>query len=393
MASSQRILCIPQAHHDGSHILVNVTPNGHSPLDLKLVATESENVYIGFVKQSRLNKLQATNYRDEKGEWSKILSVVLLQEEMSGEDTTAVQGLETTGAIEDGRLTITLRKNIGGITQKLGGIELLQNDDEEIQLYEWNAVTAQQLSTQREVSSSLQARYKELEEKNKKLEGQLEELIRGSQEHESILLEKFRELLNSKKSKIRDQQRLLSGSRVDPEKAAGVRNSRAASRSSKPLPSRGRKRKPDGASPSVTSSESDGEGFEKMENKEGREKGREEDELVSAETPSNSDLDETEDEDAASGDDGPTSPRASKSGGGRKGEIIEPEAQKETNTSHNDVSTPPPRRELPFSKIGQVGRGKASEELAKRSPVSEGTNEGSGPGTDETEGETDDDEL
>ena len=45
---------------------------------------------------------------------------------------------------------------------------------------------------------------------------QLDNLIEEKTSHENALLEKFRQLINSKKLKIRDQQRLLAGAKVDP---------------------------------------------------------------------------------------------------------------------------------------------------------------------------------
>jgi DNA double-strand break repair and V(D)J recombination protein XRCC4 len=57
------------------------------------------------------------------------------------------------------------------------------------------------------------------EETINKLNGQLEELINAKSEHESQLISKFVQLLNEKKLKIRNQQRLLASARVDPSKS------------------------------------------------------------------------------------------------------------------------------------------------------------------------------
>ena len=48
-----------------------------------------------------------------------------------------------------------------------------------------------------------------------KLQGQIDEFIAYRGHHERQMLEKFRLLLNAKKLKIRDQQRLLAGAKVD----------------------------------------------------------------------------------------------------------------------------------------------------------------------------------
>jgi len=62
-------------------------------------------------------------------------------------------------------------------------------------------------------------RFSTAEETINKLNGQLEELINAKSEHESQLISKFVQLLNEKKLKIRNQQRLLASARVDPSKS------------------------------------------------------------------------------------------------------------------------------------------------------------------------------
>ena len=44
--ASEHILRIPRSDSDGEFVIVNVTANGSSPLDLKLLATEGESPYI-----------------------------------------------------------------------------------------------------------------------------------------------------------------------------------------------------------------------------------------------------------------------------------------------------------------------------------------------------------
>lgn len=66
--------------------------------------------------------------------------------------------------------------------------------------------------------SDLRVKYEEQSRTVEKLDQQLEDLIKAKKEHENALLEKFQHLLNAKKLKIRDQQRLLASAKVDPEK-------------------------------------------------------------------------------------------------------------------------------------------------------------------------------
>jgi hypothetical protein len=50
-----------------------------------------------------------------------------------------------------------------------------------------------------------------------KLNAQLEDFIKTKHEAETAMLQRFMELLNEKKRKIRDQSRLLAGAKVDKE--------------------------------------------------------------------------------------------------------------------------------------------------------------------------------
>ena len=45
-AMSEYTLRIPRSDSEGDYIILNVTPNGPFPLDLKLVATEGDAPYI-----------------------------------------------------------------------------------------------------------------------------------------------------------------------------------------------------------------------------------------------------------------------------------------------------------------------------------------------------------
>jgi hypothetical protein len=66
------------------------------------------------------------------------------------------------------------------------------------------------------------AKIKALENSVKELKAQLDDLITTKEDDETQMLEKFRDLLNEKKVKIRQQQRLLAVAKVDPEKLANI---------------------------------------------------------------------------------------------------------------------------------------------------------------------------
>jgi hypothetical protein len=61
-------------------------------------------------------------------------------------------------------------------------------------------------------------RYRVAENTIQKLNEQLEDLLRAKDHHETQLVVNFAQLLNEKKLKVRNQQRLLASATVDPAK-------------------------------------------------------------------------------------------------------------------------------------------------------------------------------
>jgi prefoldin subunit 5 len=68
-----------------------------------------------------------------------------------------------------------------------------------------------QIST---LSTQLQAAEKSI----KDLQTRLDDLVQSKKEHENMLLGSFAQVLNEKKLKIRNQQRLLASANVDSDK-------------------------------------------------------------------------------------------------------------------------------------------------------------------------------
>lgn len=102
--------------------------------------------------------------------------------------------------------------------QRLGSLSLPATEDEEVFLYEWcgSAIIAKDNANQELQTARASLRDKDAQ--IKKLEENFNELVNLKHNHEKELLEKFSLLLNEKKLKIRDQQRLLSGSNSDTAK-------------------------------------------------------------------------------------------------------------------------------------------------------------------------------
>lgn len=285
-----------------------------------------------------------------------------------------MERLETIAAVSGGSLLIHFRNNISGITQKLGEIELKQNDREEIDPFKWCGTAVQRGIEQEAEIQDLTSKYEEQSRTMEKLSQQLEDLVVAKRSHEGALLEKFRELLNTKKLKVRDQQRLLAGAKVDPTHAAKVQNARSATTSHTPKASRGGKRKARGDAAASESSEEDS--FEpKVATQKDETDGSER-----ANTPAASD-DATEDE---SDDDLDSAPQPN-----AMPDRIEQDDDKTVGNQEVETDKLPPRRELPFGNSG-VGGGKESVITAAGGTPSNLNQEA---GNDDDETDDDDDEL
>ena len=279
------ILRFPRTDSPGSHILLHVTQaKTTKPLELKLIATEQEHLYHATLKQSTIKSLQTSTYRGDLDSWSQILQRTLLPPDLATPPPQDVlyEGLETVAAIANGTLTLTLRRNVGGITQRLGSIVLDEDDArEEVSFPEW-------LDSAVGFSDSVLAKLERLQvdaeahaRQVAAMKKQLEELVRVKREHEEALVEKFAVLLNEKKLKIRDQQRLLAGAKVGKEDAEELKVSRGSKGRTKGAVGKG-KRKAD----PVSEAEEDEEMVDEVEVEQ------------QEETPQPSDDDATEDEDS-----------------------------------------------------------------------------------------------
>ena len=127
-----------------------------------------------------------------------------------------------------GKLSIRLRNNIEGIIQNLGEILLKEDQHLELDTIGWASTAILRGNSLASEVQSLQQRYNEQDATIVTLNQQLSDLVKAKEDHETALLEKFRELLNEKKLKIRDQQRLLAGAKIDPEHAIKVEAARTA---------------------------------------------------------------------------------------------------------------------------------------------------------------------
>lgn len=324
------------------------------------------------VKHTQIRKHRASNYQGTDAEWEALLKHALLQIEPDDDEHVQVtHGVETVAtAGDDGKLTITIRKNISGITQRLGSIQLEQDGEQEIELFDWTGIAALSATDAQEQVTALNSKLQEQQEAVTKLNAQLDDLIKAKQEHEDELLQKFTELLNAKKLKIRNQQRLLSGARVDgnsgqaapPSAGKGKRKARGRAASGEgepesddgfePLP-------PDAMDVDIKNEDQDDDDIEQGAV-----------EMTPDQTPEQTDSEDGDDLDIGA---------KPKSGQIPMSSSPPPEASNTLRSSHVDPEQTtqeiPPKRDLPFAKHNLRGSGPAAA-------------------ADDDEGdETDDDEL
>ncbi|KAF7168130.1 hypothetical protein CNMCM5623_001244 [Aspergillus felis] len=376
---SQRILRISRSDDTQGYVLLQVSPTSTNALDLDIAATEGENPYTGTVRQARLKTLCAKNYRGSDDEWVQIVSYVFGQLKEPIPTFEVLSGIESSASIiESGdvskELVITIRKRVQSITQRLGSVTLRQDDEQAIQLFDWSGAAVARADALEERLSTLADRYRAAEDAIQRLNKQLEEFMSAKTQHDELLMANFVQLLNEKKLKIRNQQRLLASAKVDSGKEI-----RAAIPGTPPI-SGPSKRKTKRSAQEMLDSESNSEdGFERMKvDHTGQNDGRSDDQ-------------ETEDEQTSTPqplEDNETT----NTGEALASPLIENEREDykhassempQNSTILTNSAVPPPRRELPFVKKPQVNH------LTPRSNESVAAEEDD----EATAGETDDDEL
>ncbi|RYP52048.1 hypothetical protein DL768_002731 [Monosporascus sp. mg162] len=226
------VLRFPISGKEGEFFLLEVTPYGSKPLDLKLRGSEGSAVFAA----KREHKTANGHCTD--AEWEAILTAALVDQKPAHDIEIRAEMQEDGSAVE-----LCVRKKIQGITQRLGAIKLPENPDEEISPFAWCVSAIATRARVEEELAAATARAAALEASVAELKGQLRELIRAREDDEALLLEKFRDLLNEKKVKIRQQQRLLAAADVDPAKLARVAAADAALRKRAAGASRAGKRK------------------------------------------------------------------------------------------------------------------------------------------------------
>ena len=345
---------------------------------------------------SKVTSTQIKKARDSKSlqnphQWSHTLLSTLLQRRSAPEETpdsvpAGEEKIELVASIASSNLNLIIRKNISGITQRLGELSLPHDDDEELDVLHWTSVAVERATALDQEVSTLTSSYKSAEQSIASLTKQLEELITAKQAHETALLGKFKELLNQKKLKIRDQQRLLACTTINRQRAEKIRaagwRGTAEAKARTPRVSGKGKRKADdaklGKGGGNDDDDDDGDGedaFEKPSSVGMKEEDGDDDEDMDegVETPDAEEEDVTEDEEGGGLGLGQGEGTGEGEESGAHGERMQ------LDTSPSAMRDLPPDRELPFGKD-------ASKPTMLAQP--EAGNEG-----EETDDDDDDDEL
>ena len=234
--ASEYVLRIPRSDSAGEYVILNVNKNGSALLDLKLVATEGTNPYVaesietyttnlrrtfadGYstVKQAEASKFLAKNSSTSAMQWETVLRSILLRRREQSDASEVLENLEVVASLTGGQLVLVFRKNISGFHQRIGELSLKQDDDIEIDTVSWVITAVTRADFLEKKVEDLSNKFHDQGKVIKKLNTQLEDLIEAKKDHEASLYEKFRLILNAKKLKIRDQQRLLATSKVNPD--------------------------------------------------------------------------------------------------------------------------------------------------------------------------------
>lgn len=212
-------------------------------------------------------------------------------------------------------------------------------------MFDWCGQAAQAADAAREGMHTFDIYLSEKDAVVTKLRAQLEELLQAKKEDEEALLRKFRDLLNEKKVKIREQQRVLASSSVNVSQPVPSQLSQAAgfqaspSRSVKPARQVGNSRASKRKAPASKriEEESDDEGVLAMEIDNIKEEAEETDPGNTTEATASGVDDDDEDNHAVG-------PSSSSKLASRKSPA-EPDKKPPAKTAEN----PPAKRDLPFN--------------------------------------------
>ena len=235
-------------------------------------------------------------------------------------------------------------------------------------MFDWTAQAVQDAKSQIGEVERLTSNLESAKSTISTLESKLDELVKLKSEQDSQMLAQFAALLNEKKLKIRNQQRVLSSAKIDRKALRGLGRAGAEEEGEQSKSVTSHKRKATTA-PVVSS---DDDAFDTMDVDEGNEEGglRSRDDFQAdtesdrASTPEQ----ETEDEQSEPEDPKPKQDKASSAPAKRSSQRSKqsskkdggPATQKDHHTrqavkeQEKTSPSPPPRRDLPFNRRAEV---------------------------------------
>ncbi|KAI9658185.1 MAG: hypothetical protein M1831_004032 [Alyxoria varia] len=227
----ERVIRLPLLDDSpNSFVVIYVRGLGPSQLDLEIIGTEGEGPYAFTLRQQHISSLRDKRYKGDDDEWQAALAWALRRKDPPAKHASFVKDVELAAILADqSQIVVSVSQNVQKVKRRLGTISIERNDDKEIELYDWVAIAAQSRDEAEKQSQESHDKLRDHEKEVAKLQRQLDEFVKVKKEHEDEMLEKFRQLLNSKKLKIRDQQRLLAGAKVDSKAAMQVDGARQGS--------------------------------------------------------------------------------------------------------------------------------------------------------------------
>lgn len=94
--------------------------------------------------------------------------------------------------------------------QRLGEFKIPIAKDAGYNVLDWCATASNAVAESQAIATSATAKVRDLEATMKDLKSQLDELLKAKEDDETTLLLKFRDLLNEKKVKIREQRKIIA---------------------------------------------------------------------------------------------------------------------------------------------------------------------------------------
>ncbi|KAF1965878.1 hypothetical protein BU23DRAFT_560735 [Bimuria novae-zelandiae CBS 107.79] len=343
---------------DGEVVVVEVQQEGSHPLDVRLVGCEGESPYVAKISHRNISKLKH-KFKGSAEDWEAVLSHFLLQKVPEGDSARLLEHVRMVYALKSEGIEITIQQDVKGIKVNLGEILLPKDDKFEFNPFEWAQASAQaHTRTLKELAES-KAQANSEHGTIEKLNAQLDDFIKTKDETETAMLQQFMALLNEKKRKIRDQNRLLASAKIDKDTATAVEVSRKEIKPRKAAASRTSKRKAKAPEPEPKPEPEPEPEPEQLSDEDQMEidqaKAEEQDDESDAAgtvTPDRASETETEDE----GEGGFSSKAPAPSTRATRGKPAQATRSssvtfsKSAPASDKAEAVPPPRRDLPFRK-------------------------------------------